>query len=172
MEKSVHLTVAVPDRVYLKENVASVILPAVRADVNILPDRAPSIFVLDFGVLQILNANGSLKQRYFVQSGVAEIADNNCKVMIQGILPFDDINPHMAKKRVEAAENEQDRLFYQMILDYLRGIRRRYLRTLNLFSDKSGLPKSHEEIVADIKAEIEELKQRGKEHSVDEGEEA
>lgn len=172
MEKSVHLTVAVPDRVYLEENVASVILPAVRADVNILPDRAPSIFVLDFGVLQILNANGSLKQRYFVQSGVAEIADNNCKVMIQGILPFDDINPHMAKKRVEAAENEQDRLFYQMILDYLRGIRRRYLRTLNLFSDKSGLPKSHEEIVADIKAEIEGLKQRGKEHSVDEGEEA
>ena len=172
MEKSVHLTVAVPDRVYLEENVASVILPAVRADVNILPDRAPSIFVLDFGVLQILNANGSLKQRYFVQSGVAEIADNNCKVMIQGILPFDDINPHMAKKRVEAAENEQDRLFYQMILDYLRGIRRRYLRTLNLFSDKSGLPKTHEEIVADIKAEIEELKQRGKEHSSNEEKEA
>ena len=172
MEKSVHLTVAVPDRVYLEENVASVILPAVRADVNILPDRAPSIFVLDFGVLQILNANGSLKQRYFIQSGVAEIADNNCKVMIQGILPFDDINPHMAKKRVEAAENEQDRLFYQMILDYLRGIRRRYLRTLNLFSDKSGLPKTHEEIVADIKAEIEELKQHNKENSSNEEKEA
>ena len=172
MEKNVHLTVAVPDRVYLEENVASVILPAVRADVNILPDRAPSIFVLDFGVLQILNANGSLKQRYFIQSGVAEIADNNCKVMIQGILPFDDINPHMAKKRVEAAENEQDRLFYQMILDYLRGIRRRYLRTLNLFSDKSGLPKSHEEIVADIKAEIEKLKQHNKENSSNEEKEA
>ena len=172
MEKNVHLTVAVPDRVYLEENVASVILPAVRADVNILPDRAPSIFVLDFGVLQILNANGSLKQRYFIQSGVAEIADNNCKVMIQGILPFDDINPHMAKKRVEAAENEQDRLFYQMILDYLRGIRRRYLRTLNLFSDKSGLPKTHEEIVADIKAEIEELKQHNKENSSNEEKEA
>ena len=172
MEKNVHLTVAVPDRVYLEENVASVILPAVRADVNILPDRAPSIFVLDFGVLQILNANGSLKQRYFVQSGVAEIADNNCKVMIQGILPFDDINPHMAKKRVEAAENEQDRLFYQMILDYLRGIRRRYLRTLNLFSDKSGLPKTHEEIVADIKAEIEKLKQHNKENSSNEEKEA
>lgn len=172
MEKNVHLTVAVPDRVYLEENVASVILPAVRADVNILPDRAPSIFVLDFGVLQILNANGSLKQRYFIQSGVAEIADNNCKVMIQGILPFDDINPHMAKKRVEAAENEQDRLFYQMILDYLRGIRRRYLRTLNLFSDKSGLPKTHEEIVADIKAEIEKLKQHNKENSSNEEKEA
>ncbi len=172
MEKNVHLTVAVPDRVYLEENVASVILPAVRADVNILPDRAPSIFVLDFGVLQILNANGSLKQRYFIQSGVAEIADNNCKVMVQGILPFDDINPHMAKKRVEAAENEQDRLFYQMILDYLRGIRRRYLRTLNLFSDKSGLPKTHEEIVADIKAEIEKLKQHNKENSSNEEKEA
>ena len=172
MEKSVHLTVAVPDRVYLEENVASVILPAVRADVNILPDRAPSIFVLDFGVLQILNANGSLKQRYFVQSGVAEIADNNCKVMIQGILPFDDINPHMAKKRMDASEHEQERLFYQMILDYLRGIRRRYLRTLNLFSDKSGLPKTHEEIVADIKAEIEELKQHNKENSSNEEKEA
>ena len=113
-----------------------------------------------------------VKRQYTLYHDLAEIADNNCKVMIQGILPFDDINPHMAKKRVEAAENEQDRLFYQMILDYLRGIRRRYLRTLNLFSDKSGLPKTHEEIVADIKAEIEKLKQHNKENSSNEEKEA
>lgn len=158
MDNEVKLTLIIPSKVYLEEKCASVIIPAVRADVDILPGRAPSVFVLDFGVVQILDRNGAVKDRYFIQSGMAEIAENNCRLMTQGIVPFSDINPHEAKKKVESAENEQERLFYQMILDYQRGIRRRYLRTLHLFSDKSGRPKTQEEVIADIRSEIEELK--------------
>ena len=159
MEKKLHLTIVVPSKIYLEEEVASVILPAVRADINILPERAPSVFILDFGVVQILDASGLAKAKYFVRSGVAEIARNLCKVMVQDIVPVDSIKPYDAKRKVEAAD-EQERLFYQMILDYQRGIRRRYLRTLKLFSDKSGLPKTHEEVVADIRAEMAELEKR------------
>lgn len=159
MDKEIKLTLVIPSKVYLEEKVASVIIPAVRAEVNILPDRAPSVFVLDFGVVQILDRHGSLKKRYFIQSGVAEIADNTCRVMTQGIVPYEDMTPHLAKQKVEAAENEQDKLFYQMILDYQRGIRRRYLQTLNLFSARSG-EKTHAEIISDIRAGIEALRKR------------
>ncbi len=159
MEKKLHLTIVVPSKIYLEEEVASVILPAVRADVNILSDRAPSVFILDFGVVQILDASGLAKAKYFVRSGVAEIARNLCKVMVQDIVPVDSIKPYDAKRKVEAAVDEQERLFYQMILDYQRGVRRRYLRTLKLFSDKSGQLKTHEEIVEEVREEMAEAEQ-------------
>ena len=81
-------------------------------------------------------------------------------VLTSQIIPYDNITPYDAKKQVEVADNEDDRLFYQMILDYQRGVRRRYLRTLNVFADKSGQEKTHEEVVQDIREELEKLKQR------------
>ncbi len=161
MEKEIALTIALPNKIYLEKKVPSVIIPAVRAEVNILPDRAPSVFALDFGVLQILDNDGSVKEKYFIQSGMAEIAGNNCKLMIQDIVPFVDVNLYETKKRVETAENDQEKLFYQMILDYQSGIRRRYLRTLNIFSDKSG--RTYDEVMSDIKREISELRKRNEE---------
>ena len=135
MAKDVNLTIVLPAKIFLQEKVGSVIVPAVRADVDILPNRAPSVFALDFGLLQLLNENGSVKSKYFIQSGMAEVVDNECKVMTQGIISA-DITAHEAKKRLDMAENEQMKIFYQMILDYQRGVRRRYLRTLQLYSKK------------------------------------
>lgn len=172
MDNEINLTIAVPSKIYLEEKVASVIVPAVRAAVNILPSRAPSVFVLDFGVLEILNDNGGVKKRYFVQSGMAEVAGNNCKVMVQGIVPFEEVDLRAAQKQIETAENEQEKLFYQMILDYQKGIRRRYLRTLNMFSRKSGHQKTYDEVISEIKYSIDELRKKNDEKDIldDEGE--
>lgn len=161
MANQVELSIALPSHVYLEQKVDSVLLPAVRADVDILPDRAPSVFILDYGVVQILGRDGQPKARYFIKSGVADIANDQCRVMTSFILPFDDITPHLAKKKLEEVDDEDDKLFYEMVLDYQRGIRRRYLRTLNLFSDKSGLPRTYEETVEDVRTSLEELKKRG-----------
>ncbi len=171
MDNEINLTIAVPSKIYLEEKVASVIVPAVRAAVNILPSRAPSVFVLDFGVLEILNDNGGVKKRYFVQSGMAEVAGNNCKVMVQGIVPFEEVDLRAAQKQIETAENEQEKLFYQMILDYQKGIRRRYLRTLNMFSRKSGHQKTYDEVISEIKYSIDELRKKNDEKDIldDEG---
>lgn len=166
MDKEINLTIALPAKVYLEEKVSSVVIPAVRAAVDILPNRAPSVFVLDFGVLEILNGDGSLNKRFFVQSGMAEIANNNCKVLVQGIVPFGEIDVKAAQKQVGTAQNEQERLFYQMILDYQKGIRKRYLRTLNLFSRKSGQQKTYDEVISDIKYDISELRKRNDERDV------
>ena len=76
MGKEIDLSIILPARTYLQEKVASVIIPAIRADIDILPDRAPSVFALDFGMLQILNANGSVKDSYFIHSGMAQVVAN------------------------------------------------------------------------------------------------
>ena len=136
MGKELNLKIVLPSRTFLEEKVASVIIPAVRADVNILPDRAPSVFALDFGVVRVLNPNGSIKADYFVHSGMAEVVDNNCDIMVQGVAVAAELNVAEAKKRLEKAETPQMQLFYQMILDHQRNVRRRYLRTLQLYAKK------------------------------------
>ncbi|MFR8207347.1 MAG: hypothetical protein ACLU99_14380 [Alphaproteobacteria bacterium] len=67
MANEVHLTIALPSQVFLETEVASVLLPAVRADVNILPERAPSVFTLDYGVLQILRTRRQSQRALFYQ---------------------------------------------------------------------------------------------------------
>ena len=136
MANEVNVSIILPARIYLQEKVSSVILPAVRADVDILPDRAPSIFALDFGLVKLLNQNGTLKDSYFIQPGMAEIADNECRIMTQGVISAKEVSAYDAKKKLAEAESEQMKLFYQMVLDYQRGARRRYLRTIQLYNKK------------------------------------
>ena len=68
------LNIELPTRNFLSTKAQGVILPAVRADVEVLPDRAPSVFVLVDGVLQVLSARGEVLNKYFVYSGVADVA--------------------------------------------------------------------------------------------------
>lgn len=136
MGKEVNVSIVLPARTYLQETVASVIVPAIRADIDILPDRAPSIFALDFGLVKLFNQNGTLKDSYFIQPGMAEVANNECKIMTQGVISAKEVSAYDAKKKLAEAESEQMKLFYQMVLDYQRGTRRRYLRTLQLYNKK------------------------------------
>ena len=134
MSNEFDLSIELPMRTFWQGKVSAAILPAVRADVEILPERAPSVFVLDYGLLQILNAKGEAVKRFFIYSGVADIAQNKCRVMTQNILPYEEINIAQAKDKMTTAEDECERLFYKMIVNYLVGSRKRYLRTLNIFS--------------------------------------
>ena len=136
MVSEVNVSIVLPARTYLQEKVAAVIIPAIRADVDILPDRAPSVFALDFGLVKLLNQNGTLKDSYFIQPGMAEIANNECKIMTQGVVSAKEVSVNDVKKKLAEAESEQMKLFYQMVLDYQRGVRRRYLRTLQLYNKK------------------------------------
>ncbi len=138
MSTEFNLTIELPTRTFLNTKAQGVILPAVRADVEILPDRAPSVFVLDYGLLQLLSAKGEILERYFIYSGVADVSDNYCKVMTQNIIAYNDISIASAKEKLAVAKDENERLFYAMIVNYLVGTRKRYLRTLNAFARKKG----------------------------------
>ena len=58
--------------------------------------------------------------------------------MTQEVVPATDITINQAKERAENAHDEVERLFYEMIVDNMRGARRRYLRTLQIYARKSG----------------------------------
>ena len=58
--------------------------------------------------------------------------------MTQEVVAASEINVIAAKELAEKARDDNERLFYEMIVDHLRGVRRRYLRTLKVFARKSG----------------------------------
>ena len=69
---------------------------------------------------------------------MADVAQNQDKGMEQNIVNYNEVSLQSAKDKMDATQDEDERLFYQMIFDHLRGTRHRYLRTLNVFSRKGG----------------------------------
>ena len=49
-----------------------------------------------------------------------------------------EINVNKAKELMDKSQNENQRIFYEMIIDHIRGVRRRYLRTLQAMRKKKG----------------------------------
>ncbi len=138
MSNELKLTIESPTGVFLEKSVSGVIIPAVRAPIEVLPERAPSVFVLDFGVLEISGRANTQKEKFFIYSGVADVAQNHCKILTQKVVPAAEITINLAKERVEQAHDEVEKLFYEMIVDHMRGARRRYLRSLQVYARKSG----------------------------------
>lgn len=158
MVSKVELSIVLPLKTYVTRSVSSALIPAIHADVDILPDRAPSIFVLDYGLVQLADEMGETKERYFIKSGIADVSDNKCRIMTSFAIPFNEITADLAKQKAEAAEKDDDKLFYEMIGDYLNGVRRRYLRTLNVFKDKELPTKDYREQMDDIRYQLDQLK--------------
>ncbi|MBQ9732209.1 MAG: F0F1 ATP synthase subunit epsilon [Alphaproteobacteria bacterium] len=138
MSNDIKLTIELPTGVVVERQVPAVVLPAVRAPIEILPDRAPSVFVLDYGAVEITGKKGEVQDKYYIYSGAAQVAENQCRIMTQNMVAAADINVNKAKELMDNAQNENQRLFYEMIIDHIRGVRRRYLRTLQAMRKKKG----------------------------------
>ena len=138
MTNDLKLTIELPTGVLVEKQVSAVLLPAVRAPIEILPDRAPSMFVLDYGAVEITGKKGEVQDKYYIYSGAAQVAENHCKIMTQNAIMASEINVNKAKELMDKSQNENQRIFYEMIIDHIRGVRRRYLRTLQAMRKKKG----------------------------------
>lgn len=92
MEKNVELVIMLPDRIYKTAQVAKVVIPAAKGMMTILPDRAPTTVLLEYGLLNILEGDNSVAGRYFIKGGVADIAGDKCIVATEKVFDYDDIN--------------------------------------------------------------------------------
>lgn len=99
-------------------------LPAVNGDITILPNRAPILLLLRNGLLQILDKDGKPTERYFVKGGVADVARNRCAVSSEKVVAFDKIDVIKAAEKRDSAILQEDKDFYQSIVDTLKMINR------------------------------------------------
>lgn len=120
MANKVKLTIEMPSAVMPEMEAEGVMIPAIDGDITILSERAPSVFALDYGIVQLLDANMKPFAKYYISSGVADVAQGVVKLMTGCVLKADDIS------KAEAEEKAKDDVFYQMIVDRMNNKTSKY----------------------------------------------
>ena len=117
MAENVTLKIWTPERTAMNRKVYRVVLPYGQTNLTVIEDRAPTSLVIKAGVMQILDENDNIKDWYFIDSGVADIAGNVCKISTRHLLEHTQIDAAQAAE-LQAAEPENAE-FYGMIIHYL-----------------------------------------------------
>ena len=129
--QSIQLKIVLPHKVLPAKGVARVIVPAVKGNLTVIPDRAPTTLMLANGILNVLNEAGESQDKYFVKSGVANIAADECVVMTEKALNLKEIDiqelsvlreEHSRELKdlgLSADNKDSDAVFYDYIEHYL-----------------------------------------------------
>ena len=96
------VVVVTPEKTTLDEQAKEVTLPLFDGSIGILDNHAPMIGRLGFGELT-LTVGGST-QRYYVDGGFVQVADNVVSVLTGRAMPISDIDVASAKQALAAAE--------------------------------------------------------------------
>lgn len=123
-KKQIIFRLSRPFKVSRTAAVDRVQLPAVNGDITILPNRAPILLLLRNGLLQVLDKDGKPTERYFVKGGIADVARNRCAVSSEKVVAFDKIDVIKAAEKRDSAILQEDKDFYQSIVDILKVINR------------------------------------------------
>lgn len=116
--QNVTLKIYIPEKTALDKRVYRVVLPYGKTNLTVLEDRAPTSLVLHPGLLQILNESDQAVESYFIDGGVADIADNICTISTPHIINSSKITADEALDL--ATEQPQNTKFYNTIADWLR----------------------------------------------------
>jgi F-type H+-transporting ATPase subunit epsilon len=97
-----HCVVVTPEQQTLSEPVNQAILPAFDGLIGILPGRAPLLVKLGVGPLRLDLASGQ-SRTFFVDSGIAQMKDNNLTILTTQATDPKDIDVEAARAEYERA---------------------------------------------------------------------
>ncbi|HSK65954.1 MAG TPA: F0F1 ATP synthase subunit epsilon [Anaerolineales bacterium] len=136
------------DRTVFQGDVDIVILPGVAGEMGILPNHAPVLTILKYGVIKV--RQGSKEELFAVAGGMAEVQPTIVTILAdaaENIMDIDITRAQAAKKRAEDAlakinPEEQDtylRMEAALRRSNLRlDVARRYRRVKDVFTDKDA----------------------------------
>ena len=118
MAENITLQIWTPERTAFNQKVYRVVLPTGKTTLTVNEDRAPTSMMIYAGVMQILNPDDSVKDWYFIDKGVADIAQNVCRISTAHLLHHSRIT---VDKALELKEKEpENAVFYNMIALHLQ----------------------------------------------------
>ncbi len=136
------------DRTVFQGDVDIVILPGVAGEMGILPNHAPVLTILKYGVIKV--RPGSKEELFAVAGGMAEVQPKIVTILAdaaENIMDIDITRAQAAKKRAEDAlakikPDDQDtylRMEAALRRSNLRlDVARRYRRVKDVFTDKEA----------------------------------
>jgi len=116
MSDDISLKIFTPEKTALNKKVHRVVLPMKKTNLTLIAERAPTSLLLVEGVLQILDENDDIAASYFIDGGIADAAENICKISTPKFLAVSAISK---EKALELKQKEpQNAAFYEMIAHY------------------------------------------------------
>jgi len=101
-ERAFTLSVVTPEGAVLETAATSVVFPAYDGEYGILPNHAPLVALLGIGELRVEREDGG-HDRFFVDNGFAQFADNKLSVLTEQARRVADLDPAAAQKLLEEA---------------------------------------------------------------------
>lgn len=97
-----HLVVVTPERTTLEQSAELVAVPLMDGEAGIMADHAPMIGRLAPGELRV-NAGGK-SQRYYIDGGFAQVANNVVSILTGRCLPVEQIDLAAARQSLERTQ--------------------------------------------------------------------
>lgn len=98
---AINCVVVTPEATTVNTTAEFIALTLYDGELGIAPGHSPLIGRLGFGELRI--RSGGDVQRYYVDGGFVQVADNSVSVLTNRALPADKVDTAAAKKQIEAA---------------------------------------------------------------------
>lgn len=109
-----------PYKIYRTSMAPKVVVPGVKGDLTVLVDRAPTLVQLRNGLVQILDKSDKVVERYFIKGGIADIARNRCAISTEKVVAYENTSIEKATAKRDEAIYDEDKAYYQMIIDYIQ----------------------------------------------------
>ena len=114
---TISLTIYLPDKVFTVEQSDKVILPYDKGNLTVINDRAPTVLLLSSGLVQCLDEKNEIKKMWYVNGGLADIANNVCYVATERIIDL------QAETKEQLIEKAKENKFYQNALERLKAFK-------------------------------------------------
>lgn len=111
---SIKIKIYLPEQSLPQEKADKVVLPVQEGTLTVIDGRAPSLQEITSGPIQLLDSQNRPGKRWFVDGGVANIAENECLIAVQQAVELNGLSLK------EAEEKASGNPFYQKIYQYLK----------------------------------------------------
>ena len=98
MSKTLTCIVVTPELTALEQTAEFVALPLYDGEIGIAPNHAPLIGRLGYGEMRIKSGNS--EQRYYVDGGFVQVADNVVSILTNRAIKADKLKPAEAEKKL------------------------------------------------------------------------
>lgn len=119
MEKGIIFRISRPYKIYRTAMAPRIVVPGAKGDLTVMTDRAPTLVELRNGLVQVLDKANNVTERYFIKGGIADIARNRCAISTEKVVAYENISIEKATAKRDSAIYDEDKDYYQMIIDYL-----------------------------------------------------
>ncbi len=101
----VQVVIVTPEKTALDMMADFVVLPLVDGEIGVLTGHSPMVGRLGFGEMRVRVGNQT--DKYYVDGGFTQIADNVVSVLTGRVLAFDELDAGEIRERLRLAENQR-----------------------------------------------------------------